>query len=86
MAYDNNMTGALFKNEKTKDTQPDYKGTAQIAGKTYWVSGWIKVAGPNAKVPGSKFMSLALEEKAEFAPTPVRTPSPAMDYDDTLPF
>lgn len=36
-------SGALFKNErKTKDNQPDYTGTAEIDGKQWRLSAWIK--------------------------------------------
>ncbi len=41
--YDNNNTGVLFINDrKEKDTHPDRKGSAEIGGKQYWVSGWDK--------------------------------------------
>jgi hypothetical protein len=41
--YDNNNTGVLFLNDrKEKDTHPDKKGSAEVDGKQYWVSGWDK--------------------------------------------
>ena len=41
--YDNNMTGVLFLNDrKETDKHPDRKGSAEIDGKQYWVSGWDK--------------------------------------------
>lgn len=61
--YDNNLTGVLFKNDrKEKETQPDYKGSSEIAGVEYWLSAWIKT-GKN----GNKFMSLAYTAKDQIA-------------------
>ncbi len=58
MAYDNNLTGALFKNDrKEKDTHPDYKGSCEVAGVEYWLAGWIKEGKKG------KFMSLKLTPK-----------------------
>lgn len=81
--YDDNNTGVLFKN-KNKHTpkHPDYRGTINVDGVTYWISGWIKVAGPNSKTPGEKFMSLALtpqEEQRGYN-------SASTSYDDDVPF
>jgi hypothetical protein len=64
--YDNTNRGVLFKNDKEKDTQPDYKGSININGQEFWLSSWIKVS--NA---GSKFMSLSVTPKdAQQAPSP----------------
>ena len=42
MAYDNNRTGALFKNDKKEsEKHPDYKGSCEIDGVEYWVSYWL---------------------------------------------
>ena len=69
--YDNNLRGALFKNDrKEKDTHPDYKGSCEIDGDEYWISAWIK-----SSKEGKKFMSLSFESKDAkiFAPqTPKR--------------
>jgi uncharacterized protein (DUF736 family) len=56
--YDNNMRGVLFQNDKAKDTQPDYKGSCEIDGKEYWLSGWKKLSKDN-----KPFLSLAIQEK-----------------------
>lgn len=41
--YDNNNTGVLFENDrKEKDTHPDLKGSIEVDGKQYWLSGWNK--------------------------------------------
>jgi hypothetical protein len=39
--YDNNMRFAMFKNNKTKETQPDYTGNIIIDNKELRLSGWI---------------------------------------------
>jgi hypothetical protein len=78
-------SGAVFKNDrKAEDRHPDYKGDAEVGGVKYWVSGWIKTAGPNAKNPGSKFMSLAFtvkDQQPAFAPPPAN-----LGVDDDIPF
>ena len=41
--YDNNLTGVLFLNDrKETDKHPDRKGSCEIDGKHYWLSGWDK--------------------------------------------
>ena len=92
--YDNTNKGTMFKNDrKLNDRHPDYKGSLNIEGVEYWVSGWIKTAGPNAKNPGSKFLSLSVEMKEAFqaqAPAPkpkYNEPSQNLgDFDDDIPF
>ena len=59
MSYDNNMTGALFKNDK-KETEkhPEYKGSCEIGGTEYWLSAWL-----NTSSKGVKYMSLKFKAK-----------------------
>lgn len=42
--YDNTNRGALFINDRKTpgSKQPDYKGSINIAGVEYWLSGWVK--------------------------------------------
>jgi len=41
--YDNTNKGVLFINDrKERDTHPDRKGSINIDGKEYWLSGWDK--------------------------------------------
>ena len=72
MAYEErDNSGSLFRNDRaTTDKHPTHKGKARIGGVDYWVSGWVKEAGPNAKNPGQKFFSLAFDpcEKQEDIP------------------
>jgi uncharacterized protein (DUF736 family) len=59
MSYDNNLSGALFKNDK-KETEkhPDYKGSCEIDGTEYWVSSWL-----NESKNGRKYLSLKFSPK-----------------------
>ena len=62
--YDNTNTGMLSRNDrKETEKHPDFKGFADIEGTEYWISGWIREAGPNSKTPGRKFFSLRFEPK-----------------------
>lgn len=64
MAYDNTNTGMLSSNDrKETEKHPDFNGFADIEGTEYWISGWIREAGPQAKNPGRKFFSLRFEPK-----------------------
>ena len=63
--YDNELRGCLFRNgRKQKESQPEYRGQAQINGVPYWVSGWIKTA----QQTGDKYMSLSFEAKKKAPP------------------
>jgi hypothetical protein len=61
MAYDNTNTGLLKRNDrKEKDSHPDYRGTINIDGTDYWLSGWLKVGREGTKLAGQKFFSLSV--------------------------
>jgi hypothetical protein len=84
-AYDNTDSGALFKNDrKTDPKQPDYTGSLNVDGTDYWLSGWIKTAGPMARNAGSKFLSVAVTPK-EVTANGGGNRAP-VDYDDDIPF
>lgn len=70
MSYDNTNTGALFKNDKERDTHPDYKGSINIDGTEYWLSSWI-----NTSKQGKKFMSLKASPKEQAPQKETRKPS-----------
>lgn len=58
--YDNTNRGVLFVNDrKEKDTHPDRKGTINIEGREFWLSGWIK------ENDRGKFLSLSVTPKDE---------------------
>jgi len=60
--YDNNMRGALFKNDRRRGpNSPNYTGSAEIDGVEYWVSAWVKKSRR-----GETFLSLAFTNKEEF--------------------
>ncbi len=52
-----NNAGAIFKNNKTKDTQPDYKGKVKVNNIEMEVSLWIKVSES-----GTKYFSASFQE------------------------
>ena len=82
MARENN--GALFKNmRKEKDTHPDYRGDANVAGIDCWMSAWLK-----KDKNGHTYMSIAFKEKE---PEPAGNYEPKQtlandDMDDEIPF
>ena len=86
MSYDNINKGSLFKNDRKETAnRPDYKGSINVEGTEYWISGWIKTAGPHAKNPGSKFLSVSLMAK-NGGSAPRRPQSSSLDCDDDIPF
>lgn len=86
MAFDNTNRGAMFKSQKSKDTDSDYSGNLNVDGAEYFLNGWIKTAGPNAQNPGSKFMSVSVKKK-DRQPVRTATPSPQLDgSEDDIPF
>jgi hypothetical protein len=52
-------TGALFKNDKKNDRQPDYQGDLDINGVAHRLVGWKKQGKSGV------FLSLAVEPKTE---------------------
>lgn len=100
--YDNTNSGILRKNDrKEKDSHPDYRGTINVNGTDYWLSGWIKEGKPGSKLEGQKFFSLAVSEMEEQGgrqsrpaqrQQPQRQQAPARqsagfdDMDDDIPF
>ena len=91
--YDNTNTGMLSRNDRQEpgSKQPDFKGFADIEGTEYWISAWVKEAGPNSKNPGRKFFSLRFEPKnppaqAAAPATGGQAPTPPPFDDDDIPF
>lgn len=59
--YDNTNRGALFKNEdKTKDSQPDYRGPINVQGVDLELAAWLKDSKS-----GKKYMQLKIGPKWE---------------------
>lgn len=81
MSQTHDNSGAIFKNDKEGiETRPDYKGSAIIGGKKFWVSSWVKQSGDNPK-----FLSLAFEP-AEEKPKTTQRKNGASKKQDDMPF
>lgn len=50
-----NNSGAIFKNNKTKETQPDYRGKVNVNGKDMEVSLWVKESKTGVKYFSASF-------------------------------
>ena len=85
MEYDNTNRGVMFKNDrKEKETHPDLKGSINIDGKEFWLSGWSKVTSK-----GDKMLSLSVTPKEQQAAKPVAKSAPKQaepEFDDDMPF
>ena len=73
--FDRTNTGTLGRaKEKPKsEKHPTHTGSININGVEYWLSAWVKTAGPTAREPGSQFFSLSVTPKDGF---PNRKPPP----------
>ena len=79
--YDNTNRGALFTNErKTTDKHPDLKGSLNVEGKEYWVSGWFKTGKSGG------FTSLSVTPKEARAAASGDHPATQVAHDDAIPF
>lgn len=79
MAYDNSNSGFIGKNDrKETDKHPDIKGSAEVGGVQYWVSGW-----KNTKGYGLKFQPK--EERPSVGKSVNSSKSSDFD-DDSIPF
>lgn len=59
--YDNTNRGILWPNDrKEKETQPDHKGTLNVEGKEYWISGWEKTTSKGEAIS----LSVQLKEES----------------------
>ena len=78
MEYDNTNRFTLFQNDKGGiDKRPDYRGSVNIDGVEYKLSGWIKTKRDNSV----KFLAGTVELAAESTP-----PTPEEKGNDDLPF
>lgn len=85
MAYDNEMTGALFPNDKGDNPKrPDHRGDVTIGGVKYSLSAWQT----NAKNTGKPFISLKVSEYVERQPQQQQQQQqqPATAVVDEIPF
>ncbi len=59
MTYNNENSGAFFKNDKKEtDKHPDYKGSINADGVDYWASVWVSTSKK-----GQKYFSVKLTKK-----------------------
>jgi hypothetical protein len=85
MEYDNTNRGVMFKNDrKEKETHPDLKGSINIDGKEFWLSGWSRVTGK-----GDKMLSLSVtpkESQGKAMPAQAKQAASVPEIDDDMPF
>ena len=68
MSYDNTNRGQIWKNDKKlTESHPDFKGSINVEGVEYWVSGWKRKEGANPKSPALSFSIQAKEERYDDA-------------------
>ena len=90
--YDNRNKGVLFLNDrKESETHPDRKGSINIDGKEYWISGWNKQTSKGDTISLSvKPKEVITEKSNQSAASNYRqrreAPSPPSFDDDSIPF
>jgi hypothetical protein len=79
--YDNTNRGMLTRNDKQgNEARPDYRGSINVAGVEYWISGWLREGREGTKLEGQKYMSLSVQPKdaqPAYAPAPAPVAAPA---------
>lgn len=83
--YDNTNKGVLFLNDrKESDKHPDRKGSINIEGKEYWLSGWDKQTSRGDTIS----LSVQAKEGAKTKQPAHSNAAPANSNfdDDDLPF
>jgi len=92
MTYDNSNRGAIWKNkDKQKETQPDFKGSLNVAGVDYWVSAWKRSENAKDNSPALSFTVQPKDEvhkdgMAQAQESLNSQPAPADDFDQEIPF
>lgn len=81
--YDDTNKGAVWKNDDKKTANhPDFKGSLNVEGVDYWVSGWLRDPEGNPKAPSLKF---SIQKKDAETTRQAAEPANA-DFDDSIPF
>ena len=90
--YDRTNSGLLARNDKQgNENRPDYRGSINVAGVDYWISGWLREGREGTKLAGQKYMSLSVQPKdasypaAAPAPAPAAAPAPQAVIHDRAP-
>jgi hypothetical protein len=87
MAYDNNNSGILSKNErKESEKHPEYTGTCEVDGVEYWISAWVKEGKEGGKMAGKKFFSLSFNPKEQKSGGGKSSSKASKPADDDIPF
>lgn len=89
MAYDNTNRGAMWPNaDKASEKHPDFKGSLDVNGREYWVSGWRRKEGANPAAPLITFTIEAKQQDSGRDQNEKREPTSPVDYsfDYDLPF
>lgn len=81
MQYDDTNRGVLFRNDKTKETQPDYTGKINVDGTEKRISAWLKQSKS-----GTPFLSIAVSDPMPQQETPPPQPQVKDLTDDAIPF
>ena len=95
--FDNTNKGAIWGNkDKQSDTHPDFKGSINIEGVEYWLSGWKRDPNGNPNAPSVKFSVKRKEDVHNAgvaqAQTAMQQPQQQPDYQqqpddlDSIPF
>jgi len=80
--YDDTNRGAIFKNDKTADNQPDYTGKINVDGVEKRIALWIRESKS-----GNKYMSAAISDPQPAQSQPQGQPvTLAQAVDDAIPF
>lgn len=88
--YDNNLSGVLFVNDKgDNEKRPDWKGSAEINGEHFWVSGWAR-SGAKGELISLKFelKDAAKAATSHSVPKQEKAAAAVASYagDDDIPF
>ena len=81
--YDNNNSGALFKNgdKQEGDNRPDYKGPCEVNGVPMRVAAWVK-----SSKAGDRYMSLSFEPPYEGEKGKPAAPGANLPEPEDIPF
>lgn len=82
--FDNTNRGVLFINDQQgNDKRPNYRGSLNVAGVEYNISGWKKLSKK-----GTTFLSLSIDRKPEIeqAPPVMKPNAPSFDDLADMPF
>ena len=83
-------SGSMKKNaRKESEKHADYKGKVNIAGREYWLSGWVKEGVDKETGAPEKWLSLAftaVEDAGSSKPEPKRSNYAAANAGDDIPF